>query len=167
MRKLIYLSFTILILFLSCNTDPSDADKQVFLSERGEKIDAQLEKQDIQLSEEEIEKLEKIEEIAKKHNMDVPEEYDQEFAKHIDVWLNMNTEDADGFFKELQTYKLYSERSSEITKKWMPKLKAAETKEEHDKLYREYQNELSELKEEMFGDLERYSDKILPSENQK
>lgn len=54
----------------------------------------QLEKQGVQLSEEEIEKLEKIEEIAKKYNVDVPEEYGPEFAESIDIWLNMSPEAA-------------------------------------------------------------------------
>lgn len=165
MEKSIFLFIFMMIFFLSCSSDPFVLDEKILDSERSQEIYTQLQKQGIQLSEYEIEKLKKIEEIAKKYDVEAPEKYGAEFSKFKDDWLNMSLEEAERLFKEIHTYKLYGIRSSDITEKWAPKLLKAETKEKHDELYKEYKKELNQLEEEIFGDLDRYSHRIFNPEN--
>ena len=158
-------SFILVVTLVSCAEDSQHDDFQQDVSDLEHLIIEQTNKHGVSVSENDLDKILQIYLLAEEYGLDTPSQENPNFFRNIETMLKLEMEEIEGFFRELQAHQILAERTTEVTRKWMPKFEAASNKEEHDSLYTQYQQELSELREKIMDGIEIYSNRIFSQQN--
>jgi len=145
-----YKFIIMLVVFIACDEQIQTTDE--YQSTIGDtSVEARINAKNLELENEDIQKLKMIIELSEEYGVDykVPEN------GWLHVVLAMDIEHIELQLKEIKATEQYFNKASEINKKWYEKRSEDMTAEEHENITKQKNEELRELRNAIFENVER------------